>query len=247
MTEQTITACIIDDEMPARDNIKVMLRSLFPNIEVAGEADGVVTGLKLMRSTRPDILFLDVEMQDGTGFDLLNRLEFSNFALIFLTAHSDFAIKAFKYSALDYLLKPLDPDELVTSMHKAFQYLEQKTVAPDPASVPSEPLARRIILKTTESIYIVPVDEIIRLEASGNYTTYFLTDNRKIVVSKTLKDQEALLLPYGFFRVHQSHLINLQHINRINRADGSSVIMSDEVSVPISHRKKDDLMKTING
>lgn len=245
MNAKPTSICIIDDEAAARENVKMLLAACCPHTQIIGEADGVVSGLKLLRQHRPAIVFLDVEMQDGTGFDLLNRLEFSNFALIFLTAHPDFALRAFKYSAIDYLLKPLDADELQTAVEKAVKYISQQVSESHPSEVLSEALNRRILLKTSESIHIVPVDEIIRLEASCNYTTFYLTEKRKILISKTLKEQEKLLENYGFFRVHQSHLINLRHITRIDRNEGNTLIMTDQVQVPVSLRKKDQLLQVL--
>lgn len=240
--ETKIKTCIIDDEQPARETLKGMLTALCPEIEVVGEASDVVSGLKTLRQHRPQLVFLDIQMPDGTGFDLLNRLEFSNFSLIFLTAHDTYAVKAFKYSAIDYLLKPLDPDDLCESVHKAVKQISDKSATSLSGRSNSD---RRIILKTTESIYVVQVSDVIRCEASGNYTTFHLTGSRKILVSKTLKDQEEILEPYGFLRVHQSHLINLSHILRIDKTDGSTVVTSDNVSVPVSYRKKEALLKKI--
>ncbi|ASB50143.1 LytR/AlgR family response regulator transcription factor [Alkalitalea saponilacus] len=243
-TTETIKTCIIDDELPARDNLKAMLNALCPNIEIVGEAESVLTGLKCIRTHRPQLIFLDVQMTDGTGFDLLNRLEFDNFNLIFLTAHDEYAIKAFRYSAIDYLLKPLDPDDLINSVKKVEKHIQHINKEKD---IQYDNIAngKRIILKTSDNIYIVNIDEIIRCEANCNYTTFFLHGNQKIMVSKTLKEQETILLPHGFFRTHQSHLVNLQQIVRINKSDGNSVVMSDNSHVPVSSRKKDDLIHKI--
>lgn len=245
MNETKIKVCIIDDESPARENLKAMLTALCPNVIITGEGESVVTGLKTIRENRPDLIFLDVQMPDGTGFDLLNRLEFSTFCLVFLTAHDEYAIKAFRYSAMDYLLKPLDPDELVSTVEKVVRKIEADIKSQKQTAKKPDNLNKRIILKTTDNIHIVNINEIIRCEASGNYTTFHLTGNRKILVSKPLKEQESILLPFGFFRVHQTHLVNLNQVVRINKIDGSTVVMSDDVQVPVSSRRKDDLYEAI--
>lgn len=245
----TAKAIIIDDELRARTTLSQMLNMYCPTIEITGQADSVLSGLTLIKQINPDIVFLDIKMPDGTGFDLLNRLEKINFALIFLTAFDEYAVKAFKFSAVDYLLKPIDPDELTAAVDRAIDTLKNKTNQLAPLIENLKTIRReskKIVLKTAESIYLVSIADIIRCESTGNYTRFFLTDKKAILVSRTLKDYDELLTEYGFYRVHQSHLVNLSHINRLDKADGGVIIMNDGQQVPISTRKKDALIKAIN-
>ncbi len=245
----TAKAIIIDDELRARTTLSQMLNMYCPTIEITGQADSVLSGLTLIKQINPDIVFLDIKMPDGTGFDLLNRLEKINFALIFLTAFDEYAVKAFKFSAVDYLLKPIDPDELSAAVDRAIDTLKNKTNQLAPLIENLKTIRReskKIVLKTAESIYLVSIADIIRCESTGNYTRFFLTDKKAILVSRTLKDYDELLTEYGFYRVHQSHLVNLSHINRLDKADGGVIIMNDGQQVPISTRKKDALIKAIN-
>ena len=181
-------------------------------------------------------------MQDGSGFDLLNKFQSPEFIPVFITAYNHYAIKAFKYSALDYLVKPVDPDELIQTVRKASGYAEKKDIAKkiDALNVNlndklSEP--QKIVLKTEQNIYIVDVADIINCESDGNYTTVFLIDEKKIVVSKIIKEFEELLKSNNFLRIHQSHLINLSYLSSYGKQTGY-VIMKNNKKIPVSSRKK---------
>ena len=187
-------------------------------------------------------------MGDGTGFDLLKKLEEVNFFLIFITAFEEFAIRAIKFSALDYILKPLDPDELISAVEKA-----RDAIAKENVSLRLEALydnldglsnkSKKLVLKTTGSVHIVNMSDIVRCESEKNYTHFHTIDRELITVSKTLKEYSEMLVDYGFYRVHQSHLVNLMRVKRYDKAEGGSLIMDDDSIVPVSYRKKDDLMK----
>lgn len=181
---------------------------------------------------------------DGTGFDLLKKFEKISFKVIFITAHEEHAIKAFKFSALDYILKPLTAGELLNAVEKVID-LKQKeeTELKLSAFLSNLDKIKKIVLKTAESIHIVQVKNIIRCEADVNYTTFFLDNDDKLVVSKTLKEYSELLEPSGFYRTHQSHLVNLDHILRYDKTEGGHLVMADESIVPVSSRKRDNLFK----
>lgn len=241
------TAIIIDDIPEAIDNLKLDLKTYCPDIQVIGTANGVVTGAKLLRKTTPDLLFLDIQMQDGSGFDLLEILPTINFKLIFTTASDAFAIRAFKFSAIDYLLKPIDPDELVSAVEKATNQLNDtsENVSALLENVRDKNAPSRMALHTMEKIHVVEIDQILRLESTGNYTQFFFLDGTKLLVTKTLKEYDKMLSDNGFFRVHQSHLINLEQVKEYVKVDGGYLVMKGGAKVPVSVRKRPLVVKAL--
>lgn len=243
-----IKTIIIDDEVKARETILNMLAAYCPDVEVIATAGSVSEGEEILSLHHPDLVLLDIKMADGTGFDLLKRLDKINFFVIFVTAFEEFAIRAFKFSALDYILKPLDPDELSNAVIKAKEKIEKESM-----SVKLDALfqnlgalskdTKKIVLKTTANVHIVNLKDIIRCESEKNYTHFFTSEGEEITVSKTLKEFNELLIDYSFYRVHQSHLINLAHMKRYEKQDGGFIVMDDNSRVPVSFRKKEDLMK----
>ncbi len=243
-----IRTVIIDDEDRARETIKEMLAIYCPELEIVGEGNNVINGIRQIKNLQPDLVFLDIKMPDGTGFDLLNRIDKKRFALIFLTAFDEFAVKAFRFNAIDYLLKPIDPDELITAVERVKSSLETEknrlsALLDNLKNIKKE--SKKIILKTAESIFLVNIPDIIRCEATGNYTKFFLTNQKPVLVSRTLKEYDDLLSEFQFFRVHQSHLVNLNHIIRLDKADGATLIMVGEQNVPVSSRKKESLLRAL--
>ncbi|NPA37179.1 MAG: response regulator transcription factor [Chlorobi bacterium] len=239
---------IIDDESNARDALKGMLNYNFPEIEITGEADGVFSGLKAIHDLSPNLVFLDIRMGDGTGIDLLQRLEELNFSLIFLTAYDEYALKAFKYSATDYLLKPIDIDELTEAIEKVKKNMlhpgfdVQALIDNLKSDNTNE---KKIVLKTSDSIHLIKISSIVRCESSGNYTQFYFDNRKPVIVSKPLKDYEAILPASVFFRSHQSHLININKIDHIKKQDGFQIIMTDGSNVPVSTRKKETLLSLL--
>lgn len=242
---------IIDDDQVVRDNLKTLLAIYVPNHEIVCEADGVQTGLAAIKEHEPDLVLLDVEMKDGTGFDLLAIYGELDFKLIFVTGHNGFAIKAFKYSALDYVLKPVDPEDLIAAIAKAEEVVDQNIQNLQVAALVQNkkvPHAeQKILLRDAETVYLVAVKDIVRCEAKANYTLFFLLDERQIVVSKTLKEYDGLFDGQSFFRAHQSHLINLYHFDRYEKKEGGVVHMKDGSTLPVAVRKKDALMAALEG
>src|SRR5574343_627872 len=225
-------ALIIDDENRTRELIAKMITSFGFDIE----------------AIKPDIVFLDIQMPDGTGFDVLRSVKNKNFEVVFITAHEEFAIKAIKFSALDYLLKPIDPSELRAAVERAIQAVDDKKEDSqfDALQNNIQPnQKRRLVLKTQESVYVVELHEIIRCEADRNYTSFFLVGGKKILVSKTLKEYETLLSSHNFLRVQQSHLINLDYVDRYDKGNGGSVVMKDGSEVPLSPAKRDIFFKIL--
>ncbi|MBL7766193.1 MAG: response regulator transcription factor [Chitinophagaceae bacterium] len=238
---------LIDNEAPIRQLLKQMILDLQnPSLELA-EADGVQTGLSLIFSFKPDLVFLDIEMDDGTGFDLMRQIPNPDFELIFTTAHNQYAIEAFKFSAMHYLLKPVDPFELRNSIEKADRTIRNKDLSQQ-LQIMMQQLAykndhdRKIVLKDSESTYFIKVSDILYCEAEGTYTKFYFTNNAPILVSKNLKEYEALLEPLGFIRTHHSYLANPDHIRMYEKNDGGALILDGGHSVPVSQRKKEMVM-----
>ncbi len=243
-----IKALVIDDENRTRDLIAKMINSFGLDIKAISAGESVVSGLKAIEEHNPDIVFLDIQMPDGTGFDLLRSIPNKSFEVIFITAHEEFAIKAIKFSALDYILKPIDADELKVAVERAIKSLGNKKEESqfDALQLNIQPnQKRRLVLKTQESVHVVELDSIIRCESERNYTSFFITGGKKIVVSKTLKDYEILLAGHNFLRVQQSHLINLDFVSRYDKINGGTIVMKDASEVPLSQAKREIFFKIL--
>jgi two-component system, LytTR family, response regulator len=245
-----IKAIIIEDEKMSRETLRHLLDKYCPEVEIIAEADGYRKGLEEIKKHPPDVIFLDIQMPDGSGFKLLEELEVVDFEIIFTTAFDQFAIKAIKYSALDYLLKPIIPDELIEAVKrvekKKAENAKKKSLEVLPENVKAQDEGnRKIILSTSEMIHVINVEDIIRCESDNYYTYFFFVDGRKLLVSKTLKENEELLSPYNFIRPHKSHLINLKYIKSYIRHDGGYILMTDGTHIPVSRRKKDKIMEII--
>lgn len=250
MENKTLTAVIIDDLEQARQTLRRDLEIYAPHVKIIGEASGVIDGARLLKGITPDIVFLDVQMQDGSGFDLLDVLHTVPFRIIFITAYDAHAIKAFRYAAVDYLMKPVDPDELKVAIEKATIKTENEQ---SKYNLLNESLKTgnkrhsRLALNTLDKIFIVNIDEILRCESNANYTEFFFTGGKKLLVTKTLKEFEDLLTPLGFFRIHQSHLVNTKLIREFVKTDGGTVIMNDGSSIPVSTRRRAEVVKMLEG
>ncbi len=244
-----IQALIVDNEYNARNNLKALLQAFCQEVKVIGEADGVQTGIESINQYQPQLLFLDVQMNDGTGMDLLNQLTKRSFEVIFTTAYDQFALQAIKLSALDYLLKPIDPMELQESVAKAHKRLHEKAqLDPDlqwealQHNYQTAHHQQKLVLKDAENLYLVNIQEIVRCEATGSYTNFFLQDGKKIVVSNNLREYEKKLKLYGFYRSHHSHLFNFHHIDHYEKGQGGFLIMDDGSKIPVSVRRKEAIL-----
>jgi len=242
-----IKAVIIDDSEQARQALKADLQAYCPDIELVGEAEGVLSGGKLLRKVKPELVFLDIEMGDGTGFDLLEIMGDAPFNVIFTTAHDSFAVKAFKFSAIDYLLKPVDPDELKQAVSRARQNQQtEPEILKALLNNVQEKTHTRLALHTLEKIHVVHIQEILRCESSTNYTIYYFSDTRQLLVTKTLKEYDNLLSGHNFIRVHQSHLVNADYIKEFVKGDGGYLVMKDGAEVPVSSRKRSMVMQMLS-
>ena len=242
-----LTAIIIDDELKGRIALKQKLHDYCAEIHLAGEAENGMEGMKLIEKIQPDIVFLDIEMPRMDGFEMLHRLPEKNFHLIFTTAYDQYAIKAIKYAAFDYLLKPIDIEELKLAVSKI--YSQQQIHTGKKLELLDQNLYKnnfnKIAVSTLEGLLFFNISDIIQLEANSNYTSIYFTNRPKLIASKTLKDFEELLPPDIFFRTHHSHLINLNFIKRYIKGDGGQIELQNGNYVDVARRKKDAFLKAI--
>ncbi len=245
-----IKAVIIDDEISSRETLNIMLEMYAPDIKIIAEADGVRSGINIINELNPELVFLDIHMGDGSGFDLLNNFQSNNFRVIFVTAYEEYAIKAFKFSALDYLVKPVTPDDLVLAVKK-MELAQDKEIWQEQLQVLESNYATanqsfgKIILKTADAIHIVEISDIIYCKSENNYTYIYLMGENKLVVSRTLKEFDELLGDVSFLRVHQSYLINSNQIDYFDKKEGGAVVMKNGNKIPVSFRKKEQLLQLI--
>lgn len=237
-------ALIIDNEANLRHGLLEMIRQTCPEITSMAEAGGVQEGIKQIRLFRPDIVLLDVEMDDGTGFDLLKQIPDPFFQLIFVTAHNQYAIDAFRFSAIDFLLKPVDADALQISIQRAAGRIRTNNLQ-EQVQVLLQQLSgisqsdRRIVLRDIDNTWFVKICDILYCEAEGTYTRFYLQEGEPILVSKNLKEYETILEPLGFIRTHHSFLANPSKIKLFDKTDGGMLVLEGGKSIPVSQRKKD--------
>ena len=249
-TVHMLRTLIIDDEEHQRQSIAKMLQASCPDVQLIGTADNVSTGIEAIGRLKPDLILLDIKLGDGSGFDILSQLSPVDFRVIFITAYDEYATKAFRFSALDYLLKPVDPDELKEAVGKAAlsalsdftEQLKQLRISLHPGSE----AGRKIIIKTFDCIHLIPVQDILYCESDGNYTTLFLSGLPEIISSRALKEYEDMLTEYGFFRIHKSYLINLKSVIRFEKAEGGFVVLNNGSRIPVASRKRDILLNMFN-
>ena len=242
-----LKAIIIDDEESARETLEGLIKKFIGEVDIVAQVESVDAGVQAIKKYLPDVVFLDIQMPLGSGFELFDKLPEIDFEVIFTTAHDQYAIKAIKFSALDYLLKPINPTELREAVEKVRQRKEKGT-SPKNMDVFVENIKdlssqfNRIVLPASEGLIVVTVKEIVRCEGEKNYTTFYLLDGKKIVISKTLKEYENLLADFNFFRIFQSHLINLGYIKKYLKGRGGEVEMADGTVLPVSREKKKELL-----
>ncbi len=245
-----LKAVIIEDEKHSRETLKSMLEEFCKDVEVIAMAGTVDEAVKVLSIYSPDIVFLDIELQSGVGFDVLNQIKDPNFEVIFTTAFEKYAIKAIKFSSLDYLLKPIDLDELQQAVEKARTRMDTN-VYREQLDTLMQSISRgkirpeKICLATTVGMEFIAIDDIIACKADGSYTSFMLEDNNTLLVSKHLKEYENLLAEHQFMRVHNSYLINLKKVKKYIKSDGGHLIMENDLEVNISPRKKDDLIEAM--
>lgn len=242
-------AIIVDDEPAVRNTISALLKESFRDIFVCAQAGSIQEGFDAVTEHQPDLLFLDVELPDGLGFDLLKRLLPVRFRTIFITGHQEYALDAIKVSALDYILKPIDIDELASAITKAREVInhneEQLKLQALNENLAGKKVLKRIILRTSDALQLISVSDIIRAEADSNYTHFHLSGGKHIIVSRTIKEYEAMLAGSGLIRVHQSHLVNLNYIDKFIKHGGGYLQLRDGSSVPVSPNLKQIVLQAI--
>lgn len=246
-----IRAIIIDDEQHCIDRLENLITNNFDDaLELKGSFQFVEEGVAAIKKLKPQLVFLDVEIKDKTGFDLLKQIAEINFEVIFTTAYDKYAVQAFKFSALDYLLKPVDVDDLRNAIKKLNERISQKELAQKFDTLfynlkNVEGNSKRICVPHTNGLVFLQVNDILRCESEINYTKIFLKNKQKLIVAKTLKEFEEMLTGYNFFRIHNSHLINLNCIKTYNKGKGGSVTMEDGSEIEVSTRRKDEFLKRL--
>ncbi|HMW12353.1 MAG: response regulator transcription factor [Chitinophagales bacterium] len=247
-----ISAVIIEDEPIFQEILKNAIKETGFSIRVDGVCNSKREAKKILPSVRPQLIFLDVELADGKGIDLLNELESTDFEIIFTTSHDKYAISAIKNNAADYLLKPIKEKELKKAIEKVAKRLEEKETLKQAEQLQGyldkikqeQQQDSKLMVPTKDGMIFLKVNDIVRLQSESNYTLFFLVGNKKVLVAKTLKNFEEKLLSYNFLRIHQSHLINLAHMKEIDHGDNLA-IMTDGSKVEISKRKKKEFLDSL--
>lgn len=248
---RVIQALLVDDESHCLETLTWQLQKFCPDVNIFASCETAEKALDILRSQSIDLVFLDIEMPHMNGFELLQRLETIPFEVIFTTAYDMFAVKAFKFSALDYLLKPIDKDELVNAVAKAKEKKNQ-SIRPEQLDILFQNLygrkqpSQKIALPTLNGLEFILANDIIHCQSEGNYTHIYLQDNTKYLICRTLKETEELLSGHNFFRVHHSHTINLNHIKKYVKGDGGYVIMTNNATINVSRSRKEELLRIFN-
>jgi two-component system LytT family response regulator len=243
---------IAEDEGNTLNGIIQIVKNYIPETVVSGHAKTVSDAVLFLSQNSIDLALLDINFPDGKGFDILKNLNTINFKIIFITAFEKYALQAIKFSASDYLLKPINPKELIEAVHK----IQKERIIDSDTMVQLKTLLsnmndkesgiKKIVLKTQERIHVINTSEIIRCESDGSYTTFFLVSEKKIIVSKSLSEYEELLIDYNFLRVHKSHLVNIEYIESFEKSSGGYLVMKDKTQVPVSIRKKELTIRALD-
>lgn len=244
-----ISSIIIDDELKSRESLAILLNDFCENIEVLALCQNINEALEAIKKYDPEVVFLDIQMQGETGFDLLKKVPEITFDVIFTTAYSEYAIKAFQFSAMDYLLKPIDIEDLRTAIKKVeekkskdikerIEYLLNNIKSP-------ETKIKKLALPCNDGLVFIEIENIIYCEASSNYTEVYTSDGNKYLISRTLKEYDDMLTEYNFYRIHHSHLINMNAIKKYVRGDGGYVILSNDKMLNVSKRKKEGFLNIL--
>jgi len=248
-----ITAIIIDDEQGAANSLRLMLSELDTHVKHLGTAHSAADGIELIRSAKPHLVFLDINMPLKDGFGLLEHFESPNFFVVFVTAHEEYAIKAIRHNAVDYLLKPIDPDELEVCVSKIAQWIgagktpvNYRGMAAAAKDMELQEAGRQLAIPIRDGVVFLKQEDIIRVEGEGSYSVFYTTKEAKYVSSRNLKEFEDLLPEKLFFRIHKSHLINISKVRKYLKTDGHYVEMEDGTVLEVARRRKDDLISMIN-
>lgn len=243
-----IRTVIIDDELNARKIVRGILETIPDKFSIVGEAHNVQSSIELIRKEDPELVLLDIDMPDGTAFDLVHRIGKINFRIIFITAHANYAVQAFKFSAVDFILKPIVSTELFRALDKV-----EKSIGIEELNIKMSTLLnnlnpvnknKKLVLKSMDSILSVDISEIYYCESDGgSYTRFYLINDQVFLVSRPLREYDELLSDYNFFRVHKSYLVNLDRVTRYLKQDGGTAIVNNQFEIPVSHRKREEFLE----
>ncbi|WP_282035568.1 LytR/AlgR family response regulator transcription factor [Saccharicrinis aurantiacus] len=233
---------IIEDEKPLRETNRNLIINNFPQMEIVGEAADVASSIELLKTCKPDLVLMDIELADGNCFQVLQACKPYVFKIIFITAYNQYAIKAIKFSAIDYILKPVNEFEFCNAINEVIvrsksEELQEQTNHFE-KQFKSSQVPDKIVLRTAETLFICKIQDLNYCKSDNSYTTFYINDQKPIVVSKSIKEYEALLSEHGFIRPHQSFLVNINAISKIDKTDGGFIIMSDNTEIPVSKRRK---------
>jgi two-component system LytT family response regulator len=246
----TLKAILIDDELPSLQNLQQKLEEFCPDIKVVATAQKPEEAIRLIEQHQPDVIFLDIEMPRMNGFKMLEEINEKDFDIIFITAYNHYAIDAIRISAFDYLVKPVAVKDLQNSVNRLVN--SHRKLVPEKLDVLRQNLANsrsqndKITIVTNEGVDFYEISQIIRIESSSNYSKIHFKDGKILLVTKLLKDFEEILAPYRFYRIHNSHLINLSYIKKYLRGDGGQVIMQNDELIDVARRKKEEFLKLIS-
>lgn len=246
----TTNAVLVEDEVHSIASLRSDIKTYCPQITILGEADSVKSAISIIDSLKPNLIFLDINLGDGTGFDILDKVSHTDFKVIFVTAYDQYALKAFQISAIDFLLKPIIPADLISAVNKFNIHFNSQHFAAQLKVLQEGMIAlqvheKRIVLREQDAIHFIKTVDIIRCESEGPYTHFYLTTGKRLTISKNLKEYDDMLTDFGFVRVHHSHLVNFNKVVRLEKTDGGSLVMENNDHIPIAQRKKEQIMEML--
>ncbi len=246
-----IKAIIVDDELGARESLSKIIEKNCKDVQIVAKADSMLNAYEAINNYNPDLVFLDIEMPNGNGFDLLEKFKEINFDIIFTTAYDHYAIKAIKFSAVDYILKPIDVEELIQAIQRFENKAGQKNMLDKKfktllSNLKPENKLKKVGIPDGDGLIFINLSDIIRCDSDGNYTFFVLTTGKKIIASRTLGEYEQMFADDNFFRIHRSHLINLDHVKKYIKGEGGYVVMTDNSQVEVSRRNKNDFLEKLS-
>lgn len=237
---------IIEDEIPLRETNRQLLQNNFPQMEIVGEAGTVAESIAMLKNANPDLVLMDIELADGNCFQVLQACKPYSFKVVFITAYNQYAIKAIKFSAIDYILKPVNEYEFCNAINNAIDKTREDELLVQTAhfekQYTSKDSPEKIVLRTSDTLHIVNIREINYCKSDNSYTTFFICGQKPVLVSRSIKEYEELLSSYNFIRPHQSYLVNMNAIACIDKTDGGFIILNDKTEIPLSKRRKQTVM-----
>jgi two-component system LytT family response regulator len=243
-----VKTVVVADTSTLVNRIADVIAERCPHLEYAGNAASIKTGVALVNEQEPDLVLLDTRLSDGSGFELLRQFDKPDFKVIFISSRIDYAVNAIKFGAIDYLIKPFDDEDITLAINKAVEIIRYEEKLHQKAlgkSIEKIDKSEQLILKAGDQVHMIKISEIIRIEAYSNYSTFFITDGRQIVVTRSLKEFEESMLEHGFHRIHKSHIFNIKQMSYFDKADGGYVVMTDGSKVPVASRKREMLFELL--